>query len=243
MRPLGARLISPSSIQNFHSLLGDLDSAFGNAGVLSAASRPFTWSAWKCEITTTSIALRSIAGGGQVVLHPAALAFALREHRLAVAGIDQHAFAAGLHHDRRIGVRMGRWEARGRERGDQFLLGRIRRCSCRAGHAEAVGEHRHGNVAELVTMNFGRHEFILQLQDRPGGARQSGARLDIKPGARLKPLFVARSGPKVYERAATRKPKRQGSRNTCAIQGSASHSPALHCGAASPAPRTIRRGR
>ena len=33
------------------------------------------------------------AGGCEVVLQPAALAFALRERRLAVAGVDQHALA------------------------------------------------------------------------------------------------------------------------------------------------------
>ena len=59
MRPPVARLISPSSIQNFHSTAGTSTSALGNAGVLSAVNRPFTWSPWKCEITTTSIALGS----------------------------------------------------------------------------------------------------------------------------------------------------------------------------------------
>ena len=59
MRPAGARLISPSSIQNFHSVAGTSTSAFGNAGVPSAVSRPFTWSVWKCEITTMSTALGS----------------------------------------------------------------------------------------------------------------------------------------------------------------------------------------
>jgi len=42
MRPAGARLISPSSIQNFHSVAGTRISALGNAGVPSAVSRPFT---------------------------------------------------------------------------------------------------------------------------------------------------------------------------------------------------------
>ena len=43
-------------------------SAFGNARLLSAISRPFTWSAWKCEITTTSIALRSMPAAARLAL-------------------------------------------------------------------------------------------------------------------------------------------------------------------------------
>ena len=39
MRPGDARLISPSSIQNFHSTAGTLISAFGNAGLLSAVEQ------------------------------------------------------------------------------------------------------------------------------------------------------------------------------------------------------------
>ncbi len=66
MRPAGARLISPSSVQYAHSTRGTRISAFGKAGLLSAVRRPFTWSPWKCEITTVSTALRSM---------PAALRF------------------------------------------------------------------------------------------------------------------------------------------------------------------------
>ena len=46
MRPFGARLISPSSIQNLCSAAGTRISAFGKASELSAFSRPLTWSPW-----------------------------------------------------------------------------------------------------------------------------------------------------------------------------------------------------
>ena len=58
LRPAGARVISPSSIQNFHSTDGTLISARGKAGFPSAVTSPFTWSPWQCEITTISIASR-----------------------------------------------------------------------------------------------------------------------------------------------------------------------------------------
>jgi len=68
MRPGGgARLISPSSIQNFHSVRRHQH--FGVRKMPAChrlPSRPFTWSPWKCEITTISTALGSKAGRGQV---------------------------------------------------------------------------------------------------------------------------------------------------------------------------------
>ena len=66
------------------------------------------------------------AGRRKVVLQPPALALGLREHRLAVAGVDQHAFAAGLDQDRRIDVPhvVGRKPRLG-ERGQQLILARI----------------------------------------------------------------------------------------------------------------------
>src|SRR3954471_15420655 len=43
--------------QYFHSVAGTSTSAF--AGAPSAVSSPFTWSPWKCEITTMSMFLGS----------------------------------------------------------------------------------------------------------------------------------------------------------------------------------------
>ena len=132
MRPLEARLISPSSIQKFHSTSGTRISAFGNALLLSAISRPFTWSAWKCEITTTSMLSRSMPAAARLALSVPRSPLLCGRRGLAVAGVEQHALAAGRQHDRRIGVLhlVGR-QARRRKRS-----ARDRRCwrcsdSCR----------------------------------------------------------------------------------------------------------------
>ena len=61
-----ALLILPSSIQNFHSGAGTMTSAFGNAGLPSAVSRPLMWSPWKWEMITASTVARSMPAAARL---------------------------------------------------------------------------------------------------------------------------------------------------------------------------------
>ena len=95
------------------------------------------------------------AGRGEIGVERAALALALRRRRLAVAGVEQHALAAGRQHDRRIGVLhlVGRL-ARRRERLLQIVGARVAQVvAVHRHHAETVGQHGHFDVANLVAMH------------------------------------------------------------------------------------------
>jgi hypothetical protein len=129
------------------------------------------------------------AGRGEVVLQPPAFALALREHRLAIAGVDQHALAAGRQHDRRIGVAhvIGR-QSRGLERGGELVLAGIANVAVGRGDAEAVGQHRHGDVADAVAMDLGSHGSRLQMcAGRPAGGYSGAPTTQLRRLARAQP--------------------------------------------------------